>query len=110
MGIVGNLSALSDFGNGCMAVLKANPEVTVSMSKRPGAAFAVFLVATLLRLFDLWAHVIVPVPRDDYWTPLAQEKEDIKISKGIVGNVSRQSVEDEEMQDVVNPVWLDNRL
>lgn len=69
MGMIGTLTALSDFGSGCMDALKTNPDMVSSMTRRPGAAFALILVATLLRVFDIWAHIIVPVPKENYWTP-----------------------------------------
>lgn len=62
IGIVGNLSALSDFANGCMSELSPNPNITVSMTKHAGGAFVVFTVATIMRFYDMWAHIIVPVP------------------------------------------------
>jgi len=64
IGIVGNLSALSDFANGCMSQLSPNPNITMSMTKHAGGAFVVFTVATILRFYDMWAHIIVPVPAE----------------------------------------------
>lgn len=69
MGMIGTLTALSDFGSGCMNELKTNPDMVSSMTRRPGTAFVLILLATLLRLFDIWAHIIVPVPKENYWTP-----------------------------------------
>lgn len=69
MGMIGNLMALADFGTGCMAKLHISPDITGSMTRRPAAAFAMICIATLMRLFDLWAHIIVPVPKVDYWKP-----------------------------------------
>ena len=72
--MIGTLTALSDFGSGCMNELKTNPDMVSSMTRRPGAAFVLILLATLLRLFDIWAHVIVPVPKENYWTPDSRKK------------------------------------
>ena len=74
MGTIGTLTALSDFSSGCMNALGPNSDVVSSMTRRPGAAFGLMLAATLLRLFDIWAHIVVPVPKENYWTPDGRSK------------------------------------
>lgn len=80
MGTIGTLTAMSDFGSGCMDELQTNPEMVSSMTRRPGAAFVLILLATLLRLFDIWAHIIVPVPKENYWTPASSKKKVVALS------------------------------
>lgn len=71
LGFLSTLSALNAFANTCFRNL--NPAVSsLSMDKQPGAAFILLLVATVLKMVDILAHVIVPVPEQDYWTPTGE--------------------------------------
>jgi hypothetical protein len=67
-GLFSTLAALNAFANTCFSSVHSNlDELTVT--KTPGAAFILLLVATVLKTVDIWAHLIVPVPESDYWTP-----------------------------------------
>ncbi len=68
LGFLSTLAALNTFADTCFRSLDSNlDELTVT--KTPGAAFILLLVATILKAVDIWAHLIVPVPESDFWTP-----------------------------------------
>lgn len=80
MGFLSTLAALNSFADTCFRNL--SPAVSsLSLTKHPGAAFILLLVATILKAVDIWAHVIVPVPEQDYWTPGGATEEDSGDSK-----------------------------
>lgn len=75
MGFLSTLAALNSFADTCFRNL--TPAVSsLDMDKQPGAAFILLLIATILKVVDIWAHVIVPVPELNYWTPDGVSEED----------------------------------
>lgn len=68
IGLISTLAALNAFADTCFRNLDSNLP-NLSLSKTPGPAFVLLLVATILKVVDIWAHVIVPVPKEDYWIP-----------------------------------------
>ena len=68
IGLISTLSALNAFADTCFRSLDSDLP-NLSLSKAPGPAFVLLLVATILKVVDIWAHAIVPVPKSDYWTP-----------------------------------------
>jgi hypothetical protein len=68
LGLLSTLAALNSFGDTCFANLDSDVD-HVSIDKHPGPAFILLLVASVLKIVDIWAHCIVPVPEVDYWTP-----------------------------------------
>jgi hypothetical protein len=72
IGFFSTLGALNAFADSCFRDL-GTTDPDLSMTKRAGPAFVLLLVATILKAFDVWAHVIVPVPERDYWTPATSD-------------------------------------
>ena len=68
MGLLSTLAALNSFADTCFRDLSSGVSY-VSMDKHASAGFSLLLVATILKVVDIWAHVIVPVPERDYWSP-----------------------------------------
>jgi hypothetical protein len=68
LGLLSTLAALNSFADTCFRNLDSNSSF-ISIDKEPGTAFILLLVATILKVVDIWAHVIVPVPEGEYWTP-----------------------------------------
>ena len=68
IGLFSTLAALNAFADTCFRSLDSNLD-NLTVTKTPGAAFILLLVATILKAVDIWAHLIVPVPESDYWTP-----------------------------------------
>lgn len=77
IGLLSTLSALNAFADTCFRSLNSDLP-NLSLSKTPGPAFVMLLVATVLKVVDIWAHVIVPVPKDDFWTPDTEDDADSK--------------------------------
>ena len=68
LGLLGTFGALYAFVDSCFLGLdSALPNL--SLTKTPGTAFVLLLVAIVLKVVDIWAHVIVPVPKENYWAP-----------------------------------------
>ena len=67
--------AVPDAGNGRCAVTCWLPCTTLARSMSTpgketfGGSVAWKFVATVAKVFDIWAHFIVPVPETDYWKP-----------------------------------------
>ena len=111
LGMVGNLSAISDFGSNCMGSLHTNPGSDSSMTKRPGAALILLLVGTLLRVYDIWAHIIVPVPEEVLWTPESVSSRKVSAKEGATTTqpaAAGTTEQDKEVAMTVNPVWDKN--
>jgi len=68
LGLFSTLAALNSFADTCFRSLDSSVGY-ITLDKHPGAAFILLLIATIFKLFDIWAHVIVPVPETAYWTP-----------------------------------------
>jgi len=127
----GTLSTLSAFGNNCMGHLHTQPGVTTSLTKHPGAALILLALATLLKVVDFVAHIVVPVPELDFWTPetsakieetrvkaQAQNKPtkvtpsatDAKVLKAGEGHGYSIYEAQHKDQEMVNPVWLKSEV
>lgn len=125
----GTLSTLSAFGQNCMGQLHTQPGVTANLTKHPGAALILLALATLLKLVDFAAHMVVPVPELDFWTPESSAKiEDIRTkaqnkaqeetptAKGAkvqkAGESQGYSIYDDQQreQEMVNPVWIKSEV
>jgi len=68
IGLLSTLAALNAFADTCFRSLDSDLP-NLSLSKTPGPAFVLLLVATILKIVDVCAHIIVPVPKENYWTP-----------------------------------------
>lgn len=68
IGLLSTLAALNSFADTCFRSLDSNLP-NLSLTKTPGAAFILLLIATVFKVVDVWAHIIVPVPKHDYWSP-----------------------------------------
>lgn len=109
--MVGNLSAIADFGSNCMGKLHTNPGIDSTMTRRPGAALILLLVGTLLRVYDIWAHIIVPVPDEVLWTPESVSSRKASAKEGVTTTqpaAPGTTEEDKEVAMTVNPVWVKN--
>mmetsp|Transcript_10104 Transcript_10104/g.16601 ORF Transcript_10104/g.16601 Transcript_10104/m.16601 type:complete len:304 (-) Transcript_10104:528-1439(-) len=70
-GIIGTLTtlaALNTFADVCYRDFSVDVE-GVKLEKSVGPAFYLLLFATLLKIFDVIIHFIVPTPEQGYWTP-----------------------------------------
>lgn len=75
LGFLTTLAALNSFADTCFREL--SPAVSaLSIDKKAGAAFIMLLVATVLKVVDIIAHLIVPVPKQNYWTPTGAGADD----------------------------------
>ena len=71
----------------CFSQLKPNVgESTNTNSNIFGAAFVCLTVATIFKVLDVAAHLIVPVPKVDYWKGKSSEDESEKSGKGQESN------------------------
>ena len=68
LGFLSTLAALNTFADTCFRELSSS-NGNIDIDKQPGSAFILLLIATILKAFDIWAHCIVPVPEQDYWSP-----------------------------------------
>ena len=81
LGLLSGLAALNSFADTCFRSL--GPKVSyISMTKTPGAAFILLLVATILKLVDIFAHVIVPVPATGFWSPNNEIEDSSEVEDG----------------------------
>jgi hypothetical protein len=53
----------------CMSSLHTNPYIAVNLTKHPGPALVLLCIGTFLRIFDVLAHIVVPVHEGDFWKP-----------------------------------------
>lgn len=125
----GTLSTLSAFGNSCMGHLHTQSGVTSSLTKHPGAALILLALATLLKVVDFIAHIVVPVPELDFWTPETSAKiEEIrkkaqnkaieetpsatgaKVLKAGEGHGYSIYETQQKDQEMVNPVWVKSEV
>lgn len=90
IGLLSTLAALNSFANACFRDLQPSVD-NVAIHKQFGAAFICLVVATVLKVVDIMAHVVVPVPEDGYWEPTVgvdcrvyQLKEDKKCNTDMV--------------------------
>ena len=82
VGLLTTLSSLNEYASGCIGAVR--PYVgSATMEKHYGPAFICLLLATLLKVVDLFAHVLVPVPEKGYWVPSGAG-----CGKGIAGSTS----------------------
>ena len=68
LSLLGTLSSINSFADSCYRDIEPSID-NITLDKKPGAALIFLIVATILKLFDIWAHLIVPVPETDYWKP-----------------------------------------
>jgi hypothetical protein len=68
VGLFSTLTALNAFAASCFRDLEPAQDDS-SVDKYPGPALILLTVATVAKVFDIWAHFIVPVPETDYWKP-----------------------------------------
>ena len=68
LGLLSTLASLNQFANICMKELKPRVDF-IHIHKEFGVAFICLVVATILKLVDVAAHIVVPVPKEGYWTP-----------------------------------------
>ena len=68
LGFLSTLAALNTFADTCFRELGSN-DSSVDLDKQFGPALVMLLIATILKAFDVWAHIVVPVPEQDYWKP-----------------------------------------
>ena len=68
LGFFSTLAALNTFADTCFRALGSN-QSGVDLDKQFGPALVMLLIATILKAFDVWAHIVVPVPEQDYWKP-----------------------------------------
>ena len=67
-GLVSTLAPLHAFATACVTDLQ--PSVSyVTMQTQLGTAFYLLTAATMLKVVDVIAHLIVPVPEKGYWEP-----------------------------------------
>ena len=112
-----------------MGNLHTQPGVTSSLTKHPGAALILLALATLLKVVDFVAHILVPVPELDFWTPETSAKVEesrkkaqnkateetpcttgakvIKAGRGHGYSIYEAQQKDQEM---VNPVWVKSEV
>lgn len=124
LGMYGTLSTLSSFGNNCMGNLHTQPGVTANFTKHPGAALILLALATLLKVVDFAAHIVVPVPELDFWTPetpAKKEQENDKITHtptvsgakvGETGGAQGHGIQQAQQreQEMINPVWIQSEV
>ncbi|KAJ1420043.1 hypothetical protein B484DRAFT_433636, partial [Ochromonadaceae sp. CCMP2298] len=77
VGLVTTLGALSQFYSACYANFETLSSTTWEY-KSLGPAFYLLLVATLLKIFDIAAHLLVPVPKAGYWSPDPRFEEELE--------------------------------
>ena len=72
MGFASNMVALNSFSGACFSQLR--PVVGAASSGNNhnnnntfGGAFVCLVLATVFKLVDVAAHLVVPVPKVDYW-------------------------------------------
>lgn len=125
----GTLSTLSAFGQNCMSHLHTQPGISANVTKHPGAALILLALATLLKLVDFAAHMVVPVPELDFWTPESSAKieeirtkaqnkaaEETPTATGAkvpkTGDSQGYSIYDDQQreQEMVNPVWIKSEV
>ena len=68
LGFLSTLAALNTFADTCFRELSSS-NGNIDIDKQPGSAFILLLIATILKAFDVWAHIVVPVPEHNYWKP-----------------------------------------
>ena len=68
LGFLSTLAALNTFADTCFRELGSN-DSSVDLDKQFGPALVMLLIATILKAFDVWAHIVVPVPEHNYWKP-----------------------------------------
>lgn len=110
LGTLGTLSTISSFSGACMNALHTNSGITTNLTKQPGAALILLCICTILRLFDIWAHIVVPV-EENHWRPdQAGAKETNTNTNSDKGTSIRATQEGVAMQEnrmnVNNPVWV----
>lgn len=66
VGTISNLAAMLTYLQGCYHNFPSNYD-GVSINYRLGPSFYCMLIATIFKLFDVWVHLIVPVPAEGYW-------------------------------------------
>ena len=71
-GLVSTLAPLHAFATACVTQLQPCAGY-VHISTQYGPAFYLLTVATLLKVVDVIAHIIVPVPEKGYWEPAPAE-------------------------------------
>ncbi|KAJ1433827.1 hypothetical protein B484DRAFT_447022 [Ochromonadaceae sp. CCMP2298] len=79
-GTLTTLSALSSFAGSCYRDFDSATDGD-TLDKKLGPAFYLLLVATLLKILDVIAHIIVPVPKAGYWRPASSKVEGTKGTK-----------------------------
>lgn len=67
-GLVSTLSPLHAFANACVTQLQPSTG-NITIITQFGAAYFLLTIATWLKVVDVLAHIIVPVPEKGYWEP-----------------------------------------
>lgn len=71
-GLVSTLVPMYTFADACLTELQPGFRYhNVTINSKLGTAFYLLLVATLLKVVDVLAHFLVPVPDKGYWEPSA---------------------------------------
>lgn len=70
LGLFLTLAALNAFAVACYTDLEPAQDLS-TVEKYPGPALVLLVVATVLKVVDIWAHFIVPLPETDYWKPMS---------------------------------------
>ena len=82
IGLCSTLAALNSFDNACFKELQPSVDF-VTIDKQFGAAFICLVVATVLKVVDIVAHVVVPVPQEGFWVPGAAVGSSGKVQNGV---------------------------
>lgn len=68
IGLISSLAALSEYADGCYNNFPDSIDGS-SVDVWLGPGFICVLVANVLKLFDIFVHFVVPVPKDGAWDP-----------------------------------------
>lgn len=86
IGLISTLAALNAFANACFRDLQPSVD-NISIHRQFGAAFTCLVVATILKVVDIVAHVVVPVPEEGCWEPTGVDRRVYQLEEGDKCNV-----------------------
>lgn len=84
VGTLGNMIALMSYSQTCFREMSSTTSDNITITdKRAGAAVLLIFAGTMLRVLDVAAHLVVPVPERGHWTPDGPygDESDAKISR-----------------------------
>jgi len=81
IGLLSTMVALVGYSSNCFNKIDSNYDIT-DVDKNLGPAFYLLLIATLLKVIDIAAHLLVPTPKEGYFG--SDLEEDNRLAKSIV--------------------------